>query len=441
MVGKLSRRGVLGSGLTPAAPALAEVSCTSAAPSTPCAGAIPEPVRFLRTSWSTDPYALCSYSYLAPGRLASRARPMLAEPFARLYFAGEATSSDWPSMTHGAMTSGGRAAREVLRDGAGSVVIVGSGFAGIGCARVLTDQGVTVTVLEARDRIGGRIWTERIADMPAEMGASWIHGPQGNPMTDLLDATSDRRYRYDKDSVAGRDEAAFREMARYRDQLDEVEDPATTPISAVFPDPLLPELVYATNVAYAQEYAADIDQLAVLAENEGRELQGRDILLPDGYDRLLAQLRGDITVRTGAVVTAVMQRPGGVILTLRSGETVTADRSVITVPIGVLKAAVITFDPPLPPAKQQAIDALGAGLMDKLWLEFPKVFWNRDVDALEYYDHDNPGRWSYWLNAHKIFGKPVLLGFNSGRPARELAHASDRDIVTSAMDALRTMHS
>ena len=319
-------------------------------------------------------------------------------------------------------------------------MVVGSGFAGMACARALADRGVAVTVLEARDRVGGRTWTERIGGAPAEMGASWIHGSRRNPMTTLLDETGGRRYRWDEDNVTGRDEAAFKELGRYQKKLGKVEDRDATPMSVVFPSPLPPELAYAANVAYSQEYAADIDQLAVSADEEGRPMLGGDLLLPDGYDQLLAHLRGNVGVRTGAVVTTVRHRPDGVTLTLASGETVEAGHVVITVPIGVLKAGSIIFDPPLPPGKQQAIDALGAGLMDKLWLEFPEVFWHRDADVIEWFDHDHPGRWSWWINGHKVFGKPVLLGFNAGRPAHELARASDQEVLASGMDVLRRMH-
>ncbi|MFI9557423.1 flavin monoamine oxidase family protein [Nonomuraea endophytica] len=423
-----SRRRILGNGL-----ALAALWGTGTAPR---GGAVPDPVRYLRTSWSTDPYALCSYSYLAPSPLGERVRPLLAEPVGRLHFAGEATSAEAPATTHGALESGQRAAREIRGD---SVVVVGSGFAGIACARVLADRGVAVTVLEARDRVGGRIWTERIGGAPAEMGASWIHGSRGNPMTKLLDATGGRRYAWDDENVAGRDEAAFKELARHQKKLWKVKNPDATPVSAVFPSPLPPELVYAANVVYSQEYAADIDQLAVSADEEGRRMLGGDLLLPGGYDQLLTRLRGDVDVRTRAVVTTVRHRPDGVTLTLGSGATVEAGHVVITVPIGVLKAGSITFDPVLPRRKREAIDALGAGLMDKLWLEFPEVFWRPDVDIIEWFDRDDPGRWSWWVNGHKIFGKPVLLGFNAGRPAHELARASDQEVLASAMNTLRRL--
>ena len=112
----------------------------------------------------------------------------------------------------------------------------------------------------------------------------------------------------------------------------------------------------------------------------------------------------------------------------------------ITVPIGVLKAGHITFGPPLPREKREAIGALGAGLLDKLWLEFDEVFWDRDASVIERFDRDDPGLWAYWINGQKAFGKPVLLGFNAGAYAHRLARHTDQQIVTSALDALRGMY-
>jgi polyamine oxidase len=67
----------------------------------------------------------------------------------------------------------------------GQVVVVGAGMAGLAAARQLTDAGVDVTVLEARDRIGGRMWTDSSLGMPIDLGAAWIHGTKGNPLVAL----------------------------------------------------------------------------------------------------------------------------------------------------------------------------------------------------------------------------------------------------------------
>ena len=403
---------------------------------------VPEPVSFLRTSWSADPFARGSYSFLAPSSLGAKARTLLAEPVGgRLHFAGEACSSEAPATAHGALESGRRAAAEIIRHGGAGrrAVVVGAGFAGLGCARELTDAGFEVTVLEARERVGGRVRTLRLAGVPAETGASWIHGSTGNVMTDVLRRSGGRGYEFDYDNVTGRDAAAVAELARHRRRLDDVEEPDTTAVSEVFPRSPSAALRYAADVHYTQEYAADPDRLAVSAEWEGRELRGPDLLLPDGYDSLVSEVRGALPVRTRAVVTAVRHGAGGVAVSVADGAPVEADHAVVTVPIGVLKADAVAFDPPLPQAKREAVDALGSGLLDKLWLEFPHVFWDRDADVVEFFDREAPGRWSWWVNGHKAFGAPVLLGFNAGRSAHALARASDAEVLASCANALRAM--
>ncbi|WP_328392443.1 FAD-dependent oxidoreductase [Streptomyces sp. NBC_00390] len=440
---EIGRRRLLGSALSVAVSGTV-ASCKPG--TTPGLGnpAVREPVAYLRTSWSVDPFARCSYSYLAPSSLGARARTMLTAPVGgRLYFAGEATSSEAPSTAHGALESGRRAARQVIdaAEEGEHIVIIGSGFAGLGCARALLDEDYQVTVLEGRDRIGGRIWTQHIAGVPAEMGASWIHGSSGNAMTRVLKETGDPSYTFDYDNVTGEDEQAMRELARYEELLEDVEDPDEATVASVMPRNPSAALRTALTINYPLEYAAEPRQLSVTATLEGRGPKGPDLLLPRGYARLLEHVRGDVPVRTRQVVTGIEYGTDGVSVTLRDGNTVQADRAVITVPIGVLKAAAIDFEPALPAPKQKAIETLGAGLLDKLWLEFPKPFWDKDANVIEWSDPKNPGLWPWWVNGYKIFGKPVLLGLNGGDHAHRLARASDDEVVDSAMRVLQHMHS
>ncbi len=62
------------------------------------------------------------------------------------------------------------------------VIVVGAGMAGLVTARLLHDSGFQVTVLEARDRTGGRVWTDSRIGAPVDLGGSWVHGVEGNPL-------------------------------------------------------------------------------------------------------------------------------------------------------------------------------------------------------------------------------------------------------------------
>src|SRR5438128_132672 len=67
------------------------------------------------------------------------------------------------------------------------VLVIGAGASGLGAARMLSAQGYKVTVLEARDRIGGRVWTDHSwGDVALDLGASWIHGIEGNPLSKFV---------------------------------------------------------------------------------------------------------------------------------------------------------------------------------------------------------------------------------------------------------------
>ena len=145
------------------------------------------PRGYLRTNWSRDPFAFGSYSYAAKGARKKDRRNLEAPIEGRIFFAGEATYYKRSSTVHAAHESGLRVASMLSKKGHNRVAIIGAGMSGLTAAKDLSDRGLDVTVFEARDRIGGRLWTDHSLGVPLDLGASWIHGTHGNPLTTLSD--------------------------------------------------------------------------------------------------------------------------------------------------------------------------------------------------------------------------------------------------------------
>ncbi len=92
------------------------------------------------------------------------------------------------------------------------MAVVGAGVSGLAAALWLSEEGYDVTVLEARNRIGGRVWTDRRLGVPLDLGASWIHGTRGNLLTDLAKAQDARMVANDESHIArGRDGREMRD--------------------------------------------------------------------------------------------------------------------------------------------------------------------------------------------------------------------------------------
>lgn len=375
---------------------------------------VPDPTGHLITRWRRDPYALGSYSYLAVGSRPEHRR-WLREPVdGKLFFAGEATHGLFPATVHGALMSGEDAAHAVAATGARSVAIIGGGVSGLAAAKRLAETGAAVTVYEARSRLGGRVWTDRSLGIPLDLGASWIHGVTENPLTAIADAVGAERRPTDHDNFIAR-----------------------TANGRIMPEEEWPDWFWAA-IGVEAEYAADVADLSADAEDEGDWLGGRDVLFPGGYDQILTGLRGGYGTRLSSPVQTIDYSAGGMILETNA-ERVTADAAIVTVPLGVLKAGHIRFTSPLPAAKQEAIDRLGMGLLDKVYLRFDRIFWDAGVDWLGYVGPE-PGHFSLWLNVAKYIGQPVLLAFNAASAADALSRLSDEALVDEAMTALRAMY-
>lgn len=338
------------------------------------------------------------------------------------------------------------------------VIVVGAGLAGLSAARDLAATGAEVTVLEARDRIGGRIWTSRHwRDLPIDMGASWIHGVRGNPLTKLADRAGAARVPTSYDSAMALDGTGGEaDLTGAYELAEDVIDSARDAAEDRETDVSLQAAIEASerwksadagarrlirhvvNGTVEAEYGGDWSEVSALYYDESREFAGSDMLFPGGYDQITDHLAGKLDVRMRQVVTAITPDGAGVAVKLANGSVMTADHVVVTVPLGVLKAGAIAFGAALAPARAAAIATLGMGLLNKCWLRFKRVAWPGDVDWIEWVGPED-GVWSQWVSLARATGAPVLMGFHAGDQARAMERLSDGEMMTSAHTALKAM--
>lgn len=134
-------------------------------------------------------------------------------------------------------------------------------------------------------------------------------------------------------------------------------------------------------------------------------------------------------------VTKIVWGTKGVKVTVNHEKTFHADAAIVTVPLGVLKAKIIKFEPRLPDWKEEAIDGIGVGTENKIVLHFDKVFWP-NVEFLGVVSSSAYGC-SYFLNLHKATGNPVLVYMPAGRLAHDIEKMSDEDAAKFAFSQLK----
>ena len=324
-------------------------------------------------------------------------------------------------------------------------VVVGAGVAGLTAARLLVRGGLRVVVLEARDRVGGRVWTDRTDGLATDLGASWIHGITDSPVAAAAEAFGLRTveftvggYQPDSRPIAyyGPDGARLSDAAaqRFVDDIHALDATLAEVVAASGPDESYRDV---TDAALArqgwhaeraqrvreylehrseEQYGAWIEDLAAHGLDDDA-IEGDEVVFPDGYDQLATRLAEGLDVRLEHVVSHVRWSPEGIAVTTGRGG-FAADRAVVTVPVGILQSDGFAIDPPLPEPVRGALSRLTMNAFEKVFLQFTTKFWDDGVYAIRQQGPESRW-WHSWYDLTALHDVPTLLTFAAGPAAVE----------------------
>jgi monoamine oxidase/CRP-like cAMP-binding protein len=351
------------------------------------------------------------------------------------------------------------------------VIVVGAGLAGLAAARALVDHGVEVVVLEARDRIGGRCWTKDGVDL----GAHWIHGTEGNPLTslarrlsiDTLFVGGDSSYSGGWEHVVlhgsgGRrltNDEKLRSILLADDVREELDALRRLHLTRDEPDCSLREMVehvlasrpltdeermfidWHIALTARDDCAADESTLSFLWWDEGYEVYGYgDSVVVRGFSAIIDSLAAGLDIRLEHVVERIEHGGDASVAPVRvmtNHGTFTADAAIITLPLGVLKAGAVEFEPPLSAGKQAAIKGLGMGDLTKVVVRFERPFWPKDQYVFGYLCRPLLDQPTMILSLWKTHDIPALVLLAGGTLARDLERMPEDRLQRWAMEALR----
>ena len=350
-------------------------------------------------------------------------------------------------------------------------IVIGAGMSGATAARLLADAGQRVLVLEARNRIGGRMHTDREAGFSVDLGASWIHGIEDSRLWELAQALDLPTVEFTVGSfqaggrpIADFDGAGSRmsvaESAQWVADVETADRALEEAISRSAPgDTYLDVTERALDGLERREDALDperIDEIREFFRHRVEEqcgawigdldahgldedtIDGDEVVFPRGYDELPKRIAAGLDVRLEHVVRRIARVADGVRVETDRG-VFTAAQTVVTVPLGVLKAGAIAFEPPLPAEVADPIARLGMGVFNKVFLQFPERFWEDGAYAIRALGE--PGEhWHSWYDVSAISGRPTLLTFAAGPFGRHVQTLTDDATEADAVAALRRLY-
>jgi monoamine oxidase len=320
-------------------------------------------------------------------------------------------------------------------------------------------------VLEARQRLGGRIWTHQAWGFPVELGASWIHGSQGNPLTSLarqynqpfVNSRPDRSLVLDANGLplsqpaeAHLDRAMEQVEAfvRQHQRIKMADQSVFQVLQRYLSNPKITSIQRQAAAMWAAattvNTGADLSRLSLRYFDSDDAFAGPDVMLVNGYSQLVSRLAQGLTIQLGQVVKHIHVSPEGVSVETDPREAHQpdiwrGDAVVVTLPLGVLKARRVLFEPALPRSKTGAIQRLGVGLLNKVALRYSRIDWPRWPEFVEWVPEgpEPTGITEVW-NGAAALGQPTLVAMAGGAFARKLEGMGNDQILERLSGQLRS---
>ena len=344
-------------------------------------------------------------------------------------------------------------------------LIIGAGAAGLAAAAELSSHNVAVTVLEARERIGGRIFTghDSVTPVPIEFGAEFIHGRSPSVLGWLKAANlaavdaPQKRFTLERGRLQPGDDV-FEAMRKRLERIGRPrQDMPFSEFLARHTRQLTPQLREFARMLVEGFDAADATRVStyeVLEEWSGSAAADAPTFRPlQGYDSLIRAIQqafkpDRVHLRLGTLVRQIAWKRGAVeVEALQYGEPIRiqARRAIIALPLGVLQLPsgsphAVRFDPPLR-QKASAFAHLAVGPVIKVMLRFARPFWEELEDGkfndVAFFHAPKAAFPTFWTSLP--VRSPVLVAWAAGPNALRLEGSTRNEILEHALDALRSL--
>ncbi|MES2217710.1 MAG: FAD-dependent oxidoreductase [Pseudomonadota bacterium] len=332
------------------------------------------------------------------------------------------------------------------------VLIIGAGIAGLAACKQLLEYGFDAKILEAQDRVGGRILTDTRFGISLGLGASFIHGDKDNPITTLAEKYGAKRVAVNPDKFIFLDhngkfipQSIINEFnIKFSTLLEQAKEFALSSSTDVaLSVSMLPfidkipfssiekELLKTRLLALEGYLGASCSSLSGRYWDEEQTWPGDNCLLINSYQPIINGLEKDCPVQLKSNVKKINIVNENIEVTTEH-EIFNSDAVIITVPLGVLKRNQISINPSLPRQKIEAVQRLGMGLFNITAIKFATSFWPKDSHAIflpKYDDLDIP----VFLNLYQFTKEPLLIGHSGGNSAFELEKFSNTELQERIM--------